>query len=74
MTNPVPGGPTRNAQRLYRFLFHAAFDEVAKPSSPGRAAAQEFNSLDAQREAGEAFIVSQKSEGYWLSPITTATV
>lgn len=27
---------------------------------------QEFNSLDAQREAGEAFIVSQKSEG-WLA-------
>ena len=25
---------------------------------------QEFNSLDAQREAGEAFIVSQKSEGF----------
>jgi len=25
---------------------------------------QEFNSLDAQREAGEAFIVSQKSEGW----------
>ena len=24
---------------------------------------QEFNSLDAQREAGEAFIASQKSEG-----------
>lgn len=27
---------------------------------------QEFNSLDAQREAGEAFIVSQKNEG-WLA-------
>ena len=27
---------------------------------------QEFNSLDAQREAGEAFVVSQKSEG-WLA-------
>jgi site-specific DNA recombinase len=25
---------------------------------------QEFNSLDAQREAGEAFIVSQKNEGW----------
>jgi site-specific DNA recombinase len=25
---------------------------------------QEFNSLDAQREAGEAYIVSQKSEGF----------
>ena len=25
---------------------------------------QEFNSLDAQREAGEAFIVSQKQEGW----------
>ena len=28
---------------------------------------QEFNSLDAQREAGEAFIASQKNEGWiWL--------
>jgi site-specific DNA recombinase len=25
---------------------------------------QEFNSLDAQREAGEAIIVSQKNEGW----------
>ena len=25
---------------------------------------QEFNSLDAQREAGEAFVVSQKNEGW----------
>jgi site-specific DNA recombinase len=29
---------------------------------------QEFNSLDAQREAGEAFIVSQKTEGWQLVP------
>jgi site-specific DNA recombinase len=28
---------------------------------------QEFNSLDAQREAGEAFIVSQKSEGWRIA-------
>ena len=27
---------------------------------------QEFNSLDAQREAGQAYIASQKSEG-WLA-------
>jgi len=29
---------------------------------------QEFNSLDAQREAGEAFIASQKSEGWVCLP------
>ncbi len=29
---------------------------------------QEFNSLDAQREAAEAFILSQKSEGWQLLP------
>lgn len=29
---------------------------------------QEFNSLDAQREAGEAFIASQKHEGWTLLP------
>ncbi len=29
---------------------------------------QEFNSLDAQREAGEAFIASQKSEGWTCLP------
>ena len=29
---------------------------------------QEFNSLDAQREAGEAFIASQKAEGWRCSP------
>ena len=29
---------------------------------------QDFNSLDAQREAGEAFIASQKSEGWVCSP------
>ena len=29
---------------------------------------QEFNSLDAQREAGEAFIASQKTEGWLLVP------
>ena len=29
---------------------------------------QEFNSLDAQREAGEAFIVSQRQEGWELNP------
>lgn len=29
---------------------------------------QEFNSLDAQREAGEAYIVSQKNEGWQLVP------
>jgi site-specific DNA recombinase len=29
---------------------------------------QEFNSLDAQREAGEAFIVSQKGEGWTVLP------
>jgi site-specific DNA recombinase len=29
---------------------------------------QEFNSLDAQREASEAFIVSQKNEGWKVVP------
>jgi site-specific DNA recombinase len=29
---------------------------------------QEFNSLDAQREAGEAFVASQKSEGWMCLP------
>ncbi|MGH9784663.1 MAG: recombinase family protein, partial [Terriglobia bacterium] len=29
---------------------------------------QEFNSLDAQREAAEAFILSQRSEGWRLRP------
>ena len=29
---------------------------------------QEFNSLDAQREAGEAYIVSQKHDGWTLVP------
>ncbi len=29
---------------------------------------QEFNSLDAQREAGEAFILSRRHEGWQLLP------
>ena len=29
---------------------------------------QEFNSLDAQREAGESFVASQKSEGWVCLP------
>ena len=29
---------------------------------------QEFNSLDAQREAGEAYIASQKHEGWTIVP------
>ena len=29
---------------------------------------QEFNSLDAQREAGEAFIISQRHEGWTVMP------
>lgn len=31
---------------------------------------QEFNSLDAQRDAGEAFIASQRHEGWQCSPIS----
>lgn len=31
---------------------------------------QEFNSLDAQREACEAYILSQKHEGWVLLPAT----
>jgi DNA invertase Pin-like site-specific DNA recombinase len=35
---------------------------------------KEFNTLDAQRESGEAFITSQKSQGwsYWLRTTMTA--
>jgi site-specific DNA recombinase len=29
---------------------------------------QEFNSLDAQREAGEAFVASQRAEGWTCLP------
>jgi len=29
---------------------------------------QEFNSLDAQREAGEAYVLSQKAEGWLCLP------
>src|SRR5256712_12506979 len=29
---------------------------------------QEFNSLDAQREAGEAYVASQRAEGWHLLP------
>jgi DNA invertase Pin-like site-specific DNA recombinase len=29
---------------------------------------QEFNSLDAQREAGEAYVASQRHEGWTLVP------
>ena len=32
---------------------------------------QEFNSLDAQREACEAYVVSQKAEG-WIPTMTVA--
>ena len=34
---------------------------------------QEFNSLDAQREAAEAYIASQKHEGWQVIPITSTT-
>jgi site-specific DNA recombinase len=34
---------------------------------------QEFNSLDAQREACEAYIASQKAEGWLLVPDYIAT-
>ena len=34
---------------------------------------QEFNSLDAQREACEAYINSQKNEGWILCPICMMT-
>ena len=30
--------------------------------------AQEFNSLDAQREAGEAYVLSQRAEGWVALP------
>lgn len=52
--------------------------ELAKPStvrcaiytrkSTEEGLQQEFNSLDAQREAAEAFIRSQKHEGWQLQP------
>lgn len=31
---------------------------------------QEFNSLDAQREASEAYIASQRRDGPWFAPAT----
>ena len=34
---------------------------------------QEFNSLDAQRESAEAFIASQKAEGWSRCPTSTTT-
>jgi len=34
---------------------------------------QEFNSLHAQREAGLAYVASQKSEGWTALPTTTTT-
>ena len=37
-------------------------------SLPRRGLEQEFNSLDAQREACEAYVVSQKAEGWLLVP------
>src|SRR5258708_10379370 len=61
-------GPMRNSQ------------DVPKPSLPRLRCAiytrksteegldQEFNSLDAQREAGEAFIQSQRREGWIATP------
>src|ERR1039458_2495885 len=36
--------------------------------APDEGLAQEFNSLDAQREAAEAYIASQKHEGWTLVP------
>ena len=51
-------------------------DPVAKPircaiytrKSTDEGLQQEFNSLDAQREAGEAYILSQRHEGWQLLP------
>ncbi|MBZ5581600.1 MAG: recombinase family protein [Acidobacteriia bacterium] len=51
-------------------------DPVAKPircaiytrKSTDEGLQQEFNSLDAQREAGEAYILSQRHEGWQLVP------
>jgi site-specific DNA recombinase len=51
-------------------------DAVAKPircaiytrKSSDEGLQQEFNSLDAQREAGEAYILSQRHEGWQLLP------
>ena len=34
---------------------------------------QSFNSLDAQREAGEAFILSQRHEGWQTLPLAMTT-
>ncbi len=34
---------------------------------------QEFNSIDAQKEAGHAFVASQRSEGGFRWPTTTTT-
>ena len=42
--------------------------------STGEGLDQEFNSLDAQREACAAYILSQRQEGWQLVPLTRMTV
>ena len=47
----------------------ASSDARSTPASPPRRAwSMEFNSLDAQREACEAYVASQKAEGWVLLP------
>jgi hypothetical protein len=41
---------------------------IYTPKSTDEGLEQDFNSLDAQREAGEAYIASQKSEGWVCLP------
>src|ERR1017187_10307882 len=55
-----PVGPTA-ANRVVRCAIY-----TRKSTEEGLS--QEFNSLDAQREAGEAFIASQRHEGWTLIP------
>jgi DNA invertase Pin-like site-specific DNA recombinase len=58
MVRPAPSGGTQPARRLRCAIY------TRKSSEEGLE--QDFNSLDAQREACEAFIQSQKREGWTL--------
>jgi site-specific DNA recombinase len=53
---------TKNAHPIKRKLRCAVY--TRKSSEEGLD--QDFNSLDAQRESGEAYVVSQKTEGWLL--------
>ena len=60
---PKPLGNGSNGSPLENRLIRCA---IYTRKSTEEGLQQEFNSLDAQREAAEAFIVSQKHEGWQL--------